>query len=54
MNVHHEPSGRVMTSIKNHYDMNYEEALSFIKSERKFIYDFDKKNELWVSETFVR
>ena len=35
----------VLTSIKNHYDMNYEEALNFIKSERKFIYDFDKKED---------
>ena len=35
----------VITSLKNHYNLNYEEALNFIKSERKFIYDFDKKDD---------
>ncbi len=35
----------VITSLKNHYDMNYEDALNFIKSDRKFIYDFTKKDD---------
>ena len=35
----------VITSLKNHYDMNYDEALNFIKSDRKFIYDYNKKND---------
>ena len=33
----------VITSLKNHYDLNYNQALEFIKSDRKFIYDFNKK-----------
>ncbi len=35
----------VITSLKNHYDINYDDALNFIKSERKFIYDFNKEND---------
>ena len=35
----------VITSLKNHYDINYDDALDFIKSERKFIYDFNKEND---------
>ena len=34
----------VITSIKNHYNLDYKQALEFIKSERKFIYDLSKKN----------
>ena len=34
----------VITSLKNHYDLNYNQALEFIKSDRKFIYDFNKKD----------
>tara|TARA_S200000501_G_scaffold334990_1_gene339352 strand:- start:855 stop:1703 length:849 start_codon:yes stop_codon:yes gene_type:complete len=35
----------VITSLKNHFDMNYDEALNFIKSERKFLYDYNKKED---------
>ena len=35
----------VITSLKNHYDMNYDDAFNFIKSERKFIYDYNKKDD---------
>ncbi len=35
----------VITSLKNHYDINYDDALNFIKSERKFIYDLNKEND---------
>ena len=35
----------VITSLKNHFDINYDEALNFIKSERKFIYDYNKKED---------
>ncbi len=34
----------VVTSLKNHYNLNYQDALDFIKSERKFLYDNRKKN----------
>ena len=34
----------VITSLKNHYELNYKEALDFIKSEKKFLYDNRKKN----------
>tara|TARA_B100000282_G_C31690523_1_gene471275 strand:+ start:383 stop:1228 length:846 start_codon:yes stop_codon:yes gene_type:complete len=34
----------VITSLKNHYEFNYTDALGFIKSERKFLYDNRKKN----------
>ena len=35
----------VITSLKNHFNLNYEDALSFIKSDRKFVYDTNKKND---------
>ena len=34
----------VLTSLKNHFDMTYEESLDFIQSDRKFLYDYQKKN----------
>ena len=35
----------VITSLKNHYNLNYEDALGFIKSDRKFVYDYNKKED---------
>ncbi len=35
----------VITSLKNHYDLSYKQALEFIKSERKFLYNFNKTND---------
>ena len=35
----------VITSLKNHYELNYNEALSFMKNDRKFIYDYNLKND---------
>ncbi|WP_435090191.1 sulfotransferase domain-containing protein [Candidatus Pelagibacter bacterium nBUS_30] len=34
----------VITSLKNHYEIDNEEALKFMLSENKFIYDFYSKN----------
>ncbi len=34
----------ILTSIQNHYQFNKEEALSFILNEKKFIYDYQSKN----------
>ncbi|WP_435148834.1 sulfotransferase domain-containing protein [Candidatus Pelagibacter bacterium nBUS_32] len=35
----------VITSLKNHYEIDNEEALKFMLSENKFIYDFYSKND---------
>tara|TARA_Y100001958_G_C21214109_1_gene539602 strand:- start:105 stop:953 length:849 start_codon:yes stop_codon:yes gene_type:complete len=35
----------VITSLKNHYDLSYNQALEFIKSERKFLYNFNKRDD---------
>ena len=35
----------VLTSIQNHYELNKEEALKFMLSEKKFIYDLHIKND---------
>ena len=34
----------VITSLKNHFDLSYNQALEFIKSDRKFIYNFNQKD----------
>ena len=35
----------VITSVKNHFEMTYEESLEFMHNERKFTYDYFKKND---------
>ena len=35
----------VITSIKNHFEMTYEESLEFMLNERKYTYDYFKKND---------
>ena len=35
----------VITSIKNHFEINYEDALNFMLNENKFTYDQFKKND---------
>ena len=35
----------VITSLKNHFEMSYEESLEFMLNERKFTYDYFKKND---------
>ena len=35
----------VITSIMNHFEMNKEEALNFMLNEKKYTYDFFKKND---------
>lgn len=35
----------VITSLKNHYELNYDEALNFMMSERKYLYDYHKSND---------
>ena len=35
----------VITSLKNHFEMSYEESLEFMINERKFTYDFFKKED---------
>jgi len=35
----------ILTSLKNHYEMNNEDALNFMINEKKFIYDYKKKND---------
>ena len=34
----------VITSLKNHYEMTNDEALTFMSNEKKFIYDYHSKN----------
>tara|TARA_A100001234_G_C12589242_1_gene369737 strand:- start:181 stop:1032 length:852 start_codon:yes stop_codon:yes gene_type:complete len=35
----------VITSVKNHFEMTYEDSLEFMLNERKFTYDYFKKND---------
>lgn len=35
----------VITSLKNHYELNYNEALNFMMSEKKYLYDYHKTND---------
>ena len=35
----------VITSLKNHFEMSYEESLKFMVNERKYTYDYFKKND---------
>ena len=35
----------VFTSLKNHYDLNYEQSLDFMLNEKKYIYDIQEKND---------
>ena len=35
----------VITSIKNHFEMSYEESLEFMLNERKFTYDYFKQKD---------
>ncbi len=35
----------LITSLKNHYELDYMEALNFMINEKKFIYDYKKKND---------
>ena len=35
----------VITSLKNHYEMVNDEALRFMLNEKKFIYDYNNKND---------
>ena len=35
----------IITSVKNHFEMTYEESLQFMLNERKFTYDYFKKND---------
>ena len=35
----------IITSLKNHFELNHNEALKFMLNEKKFIYDFHLKND---------
>tara|TARA_X000000368_G_C22931172_1_gene667699 strand:+ start:128 stop:976 length:849 start_codon:yes stop_codon:yes gene_type:complete len=35
----------IVTSLKNHYEINYEDALNFMLNEKKFIYDYHNQND---------
>ena len=35
----------VVTSLKNHYDLDYEQSLDFMLNEKKYIYDIREKND---------
>jgi len=35
----------VITSLKNHYDLGYEQSLDFMLNEKKYIYDIREKND---------
>ena len=35
----------VITSLKNHFELNDEDALKFMTSDKKFIYDYEQKND---------
>ena len=35
----------VITSLKNHYELSYDEAFNFITNERRYIYDQHKKED---------
>ena len=35
----------VITSLKNHYDLDYQQSLDFMLNEKKYIYDVREKND---------
>ena len=35
----------LITSLKNHYELDYDEALKFMTNEKKFIFDYHKHND---------
>ena len=35
----------VITSLKNHYDLDYDQSLDFMLNEKKYIYDIREKND---------
>ena len=35
----------IITSLKNHFELSYDESLKFMLNERKFTYDYFKKND---------
>ena len=35
----------LITSLKNHYELDYDEALKFMTNEKKFIFDHHKQND---------
>jgi hypothetical protein len=35
----------IITSLKNHFELNYDQALEFMLNEKKFTYDFHKKDD---------
>ena len=35
----------VITSLKNHYELSYDEAFEFMINERKYIFDYHKKDD---------
>ena len=35
----------VITSLKNHYDLDYKQSLDFMLNEKKYIYDIQEKND---------
>ncbi len=35
----------VLTSLKNHYEINNEDAFNFMTNDKKFIFDYKKKND---------
>ena len=35
----------VLTSLQNHYELSKDEALKFMLSEKKYIYDYHVKND---------
>ena len=35
----------LITSLKNHYELNYDQALKFMTSEKKFIFDYREQND---------
>ena len=35
----------LITSLKNHYELEYKEALEFMINEKKFIFDYHKQND---------
>ena len=35
----------LITSLKNHYELNYNDALKFMTNEKKYIFDYNKKND---------
>ena len=35
----------LITSLKNHYELDYNEALNFMINDKKYIFDFQKRND---------